>query len=83
MTPGYLSLRALASYSGLSTRTLRRYLTHSFAPLPHYRVQQKILVSPAEFDTWLRQFKQSGEDVSRIVDKALSDMCLDMVATGQ
>ncbi len=34
----FLSLRALASYSGLSVRKLREYLTDPAHPLPCYRV---------------------------------------------
>lgn len=35
---GYLPLKALATYSGLSVRTLRGYLKHPSRQLPHYRV---------------------------------------------
>jgi hypothetical protein len=38
------ALRALASYSGLSIRTLRGYLSHRAHPLPHYRVGGKVFV---------------------------------------
>lgn len=34
----YLSLKALATYSGLSVRKLRNCLRHPSHPLPHYRV---------------------------------------------
>jgi hypothetical protein len=34
----YLSLKALASYSGLSVRALRSFLIDPLKPLPHYRV---------------------------------------------
>ena len=53
----YLSLRALAAYSGLSVRTLRSYLIHAVDPLPHYRVGGKILVRRSEFDAWARRFR--------------------------
>jgi hypothetical protein len=64
----FLSLRALASYSSLSVRTLRGYLTDSRRPLPCYRIGGKILVRRSEFDTWLRAYRQVGAaDVDRIV----------------
>ena len=57
MSDGYLSLRALSVYGGLSVRTLRGYLTHPAQPLPHYRVGGKILVKRSEFDGWIRAFR--------------------------
>ena len=57
MDDGYLSLRALSVYGGLSVRTLRGYLTHPARPLPHYRVGGKILVKRSEFDAWIRAFR--------------------------
>ncbi len=67
----FLSLRALASYSGLSVRKLRDYLGDPLNPLPHYRVG-KILVRRSEFDTWVAHYRQVGNpDVDRIVSDAL------------
>jgi hypothetical protein len=40
----FLSLKALASYSGLSVRKLREHLIDPAHPLPAYRVGGKILV---------------------------------------
>ncbi len=59
----YLTLRALAAYSGCSTRWLRERLTCLTHPLPHYRVNGKILVRPSEFDTWMAPFRQLGSPV--------------------
>ena len=54
---GYLPLRALSSYAGLSVRTLRGYLTHAAYPLPSYRIGGKILVRRSEYDAWAGQFR--------------------------
>ena len=54
---GYLPLKALAGYSGLSVRTLRGYLAHPSRALPHYRVGGKLLVRRSEFDAWIAAFK--------------------------
>lgn len=54
---GYLPLKTLAGYSGLSVRTLRGYLAHRSRPLPHYRVGGKLLVRKPEFDVWIRAFR--------------------------
>jgi helix-turn-helix protein len=68
----YLSLKALAAYSGLSVRKLRDQLRHPSRPLPHYRVDGKILVRRSEFDAWIAAYRRVGEsDVDRIVDEVL------------
>jgi hypothetical protein len=56
----YLSLRALAAYSGLSRRT-RTYLERlPNEALPCYRLGGKILVRKSEFDAWIAQFRAQG-----------------------
>ncbi len=68
----YLSLNALATYSGLSVRTLRTYLGHVSHPLPHYRVGGKILIRRSEFDAWIAAYRRVGNpDIDQIVD----DVC--------
>jgi hypothetical protein len=71
----FLSLRALAAYSGLGVRTLRSYqgdLTH---PLPCYRDGGTILVRRSEFDTWIARHRQVGcGDVDRLVADALKNL---------
>lgn len=57
----YLSLKALAQYSGLSTRTLRTYIDRPPAEaLPCYRVGGKLLVRKSDFDAWMKQFEARG-----------------------
>lgn len=71
----FLSLKALADYSGLSVRTLRGHLADPFHPLPCYRVGGKIVVRRSEFDAWIARFRQVGHpDVDRIVSEALQDL---------
>jgi len=71
----YLSLRALAGYSGLSVRKLRDLLTDPGHPLPHYRVGGKILVRRSEYDAWAARYRQIGDpDLDRIVAGALKDL---------
>jgi excisionase family DNA binding protein len=68
----FLSLRALATYAGLSVRTLRQYLDHPTRPLPHYRVGGKILVRRSEFDAWIVAHRRVGvADVAGIVKDVL------------
>ena len=70
----FLSLRALASYSHISARKLREFLTDPAHPLPHYRVGGKILVRRSEFDTWVAHFRQAGSSVARVVDEVIRDL---------
>jgi hypothetical protein len=69
---GYLPLKALAQYSGLSVRTLRSYLSRSSHPLPHFRIGGKILVKRSEYDAWAGQFRATAIDcVDAIVAETL------------
>lgn len=69
---GYLPLKALAAYSGLSVRTLRTYMGHPSRPLPHYRVGGKVLVKRSEFDDWMATFRgQASSSVDVLVDDVL------------
>jgi Helix-turn-helix domain len=52
----YLPLEELATYAGISVRTLRDYLHHPVTPLPHYVIQHKILVRRSTFDEWIERF---------------------------
>jgi hypothetical protein len=71
----FLSLRALAGYSGLSIRKLRDFLEQPQHPLPCYRVGGKILVRCGEFDSWIAAYRQHGRrDVDAIVSDVLCDL---------
>jgi excisionase family DNA binding protein len=64
----YLSLRALASYAGLSVRKLRDHLDDPAHPLPCYRVGGKMLVRRSEFDAWILAYRhRGGQDVDGLV----------------
>ncbi len=68
----FMTLRALAGYSGLSVRKLRDHLDDAAHPLPCYRVGGKILVRRSEFDGWIAIYRQHGRrDVGRIVSDVL------------
>jgi len=77
---GFLSLRGLAEYSGLSVRTLRGLIRRAVAPLPYYQIANKILVRRGEFDIWMRQFrrctKTAGDrsELDRLVDQMLESL---------
>jgi hypothetical protein len=72
---GYLKLRDLARYSGLSVRTLRQWLNDPENPLPCYRVGGVMLVKLVEFERWIEVFRRDGDNrgvvekiVARFID---------------
>jgi hypothetical protein len=70
----FLSLRALAAYSGLSVRTLRSHIADVAHPLLHYKVGSKVVVRRSEFDAWMVQHRRrgTGADVGDIVNEMIS-----------
>ena len=71
----FLPLKALATYSGLSVRTLRSHLEDAGHPLPCYRVGGKILVRRSEFDAWIAAYRQRGRpEVDQIVADVLKNL---------
>ena len=75
MKTGYMSVKALAAYSGLSERTLRSYLVHPSTPLPHFRVGARVLVDTSDFDTWMLKFKVATKSsVDAIVADVLAGL---------
>ena len=71
----FLSLRALASYSGLSIRKLRDLLEDPDHPLPAYQVSGKLLVRRGEFDAWMTAHRRRRRvDVDRIVSDVLRNL---------
>jgi hypothetical protein len=68
----FLSLKALAGYSGFSVRKLREYLDDPAHPLSCYRVGGKILVRRSEFDGWIAAYRQRRDtQVDAIADDVL------------
>jgi excisionase family DNA binding protein len=71
----FLTLKALADYSGISVRKLREYLEDPVHPLPHYRVGGKVLVRRSEFDAWMAHFRRVGRaEVDQIVAEVLDGL---------
>ncbi len=69
----WLSLRALAGYSGLSIRKLRYLLVDPHHPLPGYRVDAKILVRRSDFDRWM-----AGHKMFSPLDTMVNDVIRDL-----
>lgn len=67
----YLSLRALAGYSGLSLSTIRRRMADPFNPIPTHRVGRRVLVRRTEFDAWLDAQRRNTRAT---IDEKLADL---------
>ena len=72
----YFDLNGLADYSGMSVRTLRRYLVDREHPLPHHYIRAagkgrgRCLVYKREFDAWVRGFAvQAVEEPATLDDR--------------
>lgn len=74
--PEYLDLKTLAAYSSCSVRWLRDRLVDRAHPLPHHRVEGKLLVKKEDFDRWIDAYRvcQQPQELDRIVDNVLSDL---------
>ena len=73
---GYFDLQALAAYSCCSVRWLRDRLADRTYPLPHHRVEGKLLIKREDFDRWMGHYRvcRQPNDVDRIVDDILSGL---------
>lgn len=67
----YLSLEALALYSGLSVSSLRRLIADPTNPIPHYRFNRHLKVKRSDFDDWAQscRVQHTREDVNAILDR--------------
>lgn len=74
--PCFLDLKALAACSSCSVRWLRDRLVDRVRPLPHYRVEGKILVKGEEFEQWMAQYRQdrSTDELDEVVKGVLRQM---------
>lgn len=61
--PEYLTVKQLATYSGLAERTIRGFLKQPTNPLPHYRLGHKLLrVSRTDFQSWISRYRIDSDD---------------------
>lgn len=76
LTPSYLDLKTLAVYSSCSVRWLRDRLIDKICPLPHHRVEGKILVKRDDFDAWMQHFRKADAPagLDLLVDDVLSSL---------
>jgi hypothetical protein len=75
-TVEYFDLRSLAHYSSCSVRWLRDRLVDPVHPLPHHRVEGKILVKREHFDRWITDHRIIGpiDNLSDLVDSIVTQV---------
>jgi len=68
----YLDIQALAIYTCLSPRTLRKILNRQGGP-PAYRLPGKILVRRSDWDNWVEQYRREPVNLDTLVDEVLTE----------
>lgn len=74
---GFFTIDEAAKYLGTSRRNVLRFIKDQKDPLPHYRLNRKIIrLKPDEIDGWMRKFKVQSPavpDADRIVRELLAE----------
>ena len=70
--PGYLSLHEAASWSGVSVRTLTRWIKKGL-PTYHAGPREKVLIRPADIDAFLSRQIQAS-DLHAMVEDVLRSL---------
>lgn len=71
--PGYLSLKDAATWSGVSARTIKRWIV---AGLPIYqeRPRSKILIRPEDIELFLTKRQVPNPDLNAMVSQVMTEM---------
>ena len=71
--PGYFDLKTLAAYTCCSVRWLRDRLIDRTHPMPHHRVEGKLLVKKEDFDQWISEYRQDqpADELGSVVNGVL------------
>lgn len=71
----YLTVSETAKYTGLSERTIRKFLKDPINPLPHYRIGtagRLIRINKKEIDEWFYYYKAEEQD--QYLDSLVDDL---------
>ncbi len=76
LEPSYINLRTLAVYSSCSVRWLRDRLVDRTHPLPHHRVEGKVLIKKEDFNHWMAQYRQDrlADELDAVVNGVVAEM---------
>jgi Helix-turn-helix domain len=71
----YLGVRQLARLASVSPRTIRSWIASVDDPLPVHRIGHgKLLVSHADFSSWMRRRRHTATRVDAVVDDVLREL---------
>jgi len=75
-SPQYFDLKSLAIYASCSVRWLRDRLSDRVHPLPHFRIEGKLLVKRDDFDHWMAKNRIVGsvENLGELVDSIVAQV---------
>lgn len=68
--PGYLPLYEAASWSGVSVRTLKRWIKKGL-PSYHAGPREKVLIRPADIDAFLSRRQAQAHDLNVVVEDVM------------
>lgn len=73
MDPEYIGITELSKRTGLSSRTLRKWVHDSARPLPAYLVGGKLLFRFGEVARWIERFRVSQIDLDAMADELMEE----------
>ena len=65
----YIDLNELSTRTGVSPRTLRKWIRDPAQPLPAYRVGGKLLFQWCSVERWLENFRVTPIDADALADE--------------
>jgi hypothetical protein len=73
ITPGFLPLKEAATWAGISTKTLQRWVERG---LPKYQARpgSKVLIRPGDIEEFLTRQKVVQPELNGLVDEVMKDL---------
>jgi len=73
LMPGFLPLAEAAAWSGVSTRTLKRWIE---AGLPKYQAgpRSKVLIRPTDIEEYLTRQQANPPNIDALVDEVVNEL---------
>lgn len=71
----YMTVKEANLYCGIGIRALREHLKNRDPPLPHYRVNRKlVLIKKSELNEWMSHFKVESDREASHLDKVVDEI---------
>jgi len=73
ITPGFLPLKEAATWAGISSKTLKRWIESG---LPKYQAGpgSKVLIRPGDIEAYLTRHKTARHDLDVMVNEVFQDL---------